>query len=103
MDRVKRIEEMEKNLDTAAAAVKKLGEALEEYEAAQKGYKKLCDYYGSARWMDDFESDEAGKLPAGLKRGVLSEDAVFDLITENRELIVRMMKLSANAIEKNLL
>lgn len=103
MDRIKRIEEMEKNLDASAAAIKKLGEALEEYEAAQKGYKKLCDYYGSSRWLNDFEADEAGKLPAGLKRGVLSEDAVFDLISENRELVVRMLKLSAVAIENGLL
>ena len=34
--------------------------------------------------MKDYEADEAGKLPADLKRGVLSEDALFDLLEENR-------------------
>ena len=103
MDRIKRIEEMEKCLNVSAAAIGKLSAALEEYEAAQKSWKKLSHYYGSTRWMSDYEADEAGKLPADLKRGVLSEDAVYDLIIENRELIVRMLRLSANSVEKTLL
>ena len=53
--------------------------------------------------MKDFEDDEAGKLPQDLKRGVLSEDAVYDLITENRELVIRMLKLSARALEDSVL
>lgn len=103
MDRIKRIREMEQCLDLSAAAVKKLSGALEEYEAAQKSYKKLSDYYGSVRWMQDYEADEAGLLPADLKRGVLSEDAVYDLIMEDRALKIRMMKLLTYAIEKQLI
>ena len=103
MNRIQRIQEMEECLDTSAKAVKDLSEALTEFEAAQKAYKKLSDYYGSSKWLDDFEADEAGKLPKDLKRGVLSEDAVFDLITEYHELSVRMMKLVTNALDKNLI
>ena len=58
-----------------------------------KQFKKLSDYYGSSRWMKDFEADEAGKLPRDLKRGVLSEDAVWDLLSENRELCERLAAL----------
>ena len=36
--------------------------------------------------------DEAGKLPKDLKRGVLSEDAVYDLITDHEHLLERMEK-----------
>ena len=32
----------------------------------------------------DYEADEEGKLPADLKRGILSEDALFDLLEDNR-------------------
>lgn len=99
MTQIERISRMEECLDASAAAVEKLGAALSEYEAVQKQYKQLSDYYGSPRWMKDFEADEAGKLPKDLKRGVLSEDAVYDLITENRELVVRMLKLAAGALE----
>ena len=103
MDRIGRIKQMEEFLDASAEAVKKLSDALDSYEAVQKQYKKLSDYYGSVRWMKDFEADEAGKLPKDLKRGVLSEDAVYDLIIENRELVVRMLKLASSALENNVL
>ena len=103
MDRISRISRMEQYLDASSEAVKKLSEALDGYEAVQKQYKKLSDYYGSADWMKDFEADEAGKLPKDLKRGVLSEDAVYDLIIENRELVIRMLKLASSALENNVL
>ena len=103
MDQVSRIKQMEEYLDASAAAVKKLAEAMDEYGSVQKQYKKLSDYYGSPRWMKDFEADEKGKLPADLKRGVLSEDAVYDLIIENRELVIRMLKISTEALENNVL
>ena len=103
MTRIERITEMERCLDASRAAVDRLAEAFDAYEAAQKDYIRLSDYYGSAAWIRDYEADEAGKLPAGLKRGVLSEDAVYDLIIENRELVIRMMKLAAAALEDNVL
>ena len=103
MDQISRIEEMEKCLDLSAGAVRNAAQALDEYEAALKAYKKLSDYYGSDRWMKDYEDDEAGRLPAGLKRGVLSEDAVYDLIQDFRALQLRMMKLVSLSLQKNLL
>lgn len=44
----------------------------------------LEDYYASD-WIDDFHADEEGLLPVGLKRGVLSEDALYDLLCEADE------------------
>ena len=99
MTRIERITEMERCLDASRAAVDRLAEAFEAYEAVQKDYIRLSDYYGSAAWVRDYEADEAGKLPTGLKRGVLSEDAVYDLITDNHELAVRMMKVITKALE----
>ena len=40
----------------------------------------LTDYYENGWWMHDYELDEKGYLPKDLKRGVLSEDGVYDLI-----------------------
>ena len=40
----------------------------------------LSSYYGSAAWKRDFAADEAGLLPKELKRGVLSEDGIYDLL-----------------------
>ena len=102
MDQIQRIQEMEACLDLSARAVGELSRALDTYEEAQKAYRKLYDYYGSARWMKDYEDDEKGKLPATLKRGVLSEDAVYDLIMEHRYLQLRMMKILTKNMEKGL-
>lgn len=103
MNRIERIKQMEEYLNQSARAVSGLSEALEAYEAIQKSYRKLSDYYGSVRWMEDYEADEAGLLPPDLNRGVLSEDTVYNLIIDNRSLMVRMLKLAADALEKNIL
>ena len=42
--------------------------------------KLLEEYFTSGRWLADYEADEAGKLPPSLKRGVLSQDGVSDLL-----------------------
>ena len=48
--------------------------------------KKLLDvlsaYYSSDAWKRDFAADEAGLLPKDLKRGVLSEDGIYNLFEE---------------------
>ena len=44
--------------------------------------QELSDYYSSPLWLRDLDDDRAGKLPPDLKRGVLSEDAIYDLLSE---------------------
>jgi len=41
---------------------------------------ELSAYYTSDDWKRDFAADEAGLLPKDLKRGVLSEDGIYDLL-----------------------
>lgn len=95
MTRIQRIETMERYLDASAEAIRALGEALDRYESARAGLSRIRRYYESGLWLRDFEADEAGKLPEGLKRGVLSEDAVYNLLAEDRALTVQMLELSA--------
>ena len=40
----------------------------------------LEEYYSSGEWQADYEADEAGLFPADLKRGVLSQDGLYDLL-----------------------
>ncbi len=60
----------------------KQGTPLAEVPGAENRLRQLADYYESEDWKRDFEADEAGLLPAELKRGVLSEDGVYDLLEE---------------------
>ena len=91
-EQIARIRLMERRLNQALAAVKRLDSALEKYEAAQEAIAALSEYYGSDLWKQDFADDEAGLLPVGLKRGVLSEDGIWNLLTDCKELNERLGK-----------
>ena len=45
---------------------------------------RLEAYYGSDDWKQDFADDEAGRLPKDLRRGVLSEDGIYNLLEQFR-------------------
>ena len=85
-----RIRKMERRLNRASSAIKKLSSALDRYKEVQEDIAALNDYYGSDNWKQDFADDEAGRLPANLKRGVLSEDGIWNLLEAHRELQKRI-------------
>ncbi|MBR4888344.1 MAG: DUF4298 domain-containing protein [Clostridia bacterium] len=91
MERMERIQQMEEKLDTAAAAVQALEKALALYKKAP--LQEVFDYYFSPQWREDFEANERGELPPNLKRGVLAEDTVYDLFTQNRALLEELRSL----------
>ncbi len=97
MEQIERIEAMEALLRRAKAAVEALSPALEEYARAREDIRALERYYGGEDWNRDFDDDRAGKFPPTLRRGVLSEDGVYDLLTDDRELVERMREIAAEA------
>lgn len=86
MEQIERITYMEQILDEATEAVASLSEALEKYSAVQDKLQELITYYGSKQWRQDFDDDSAGIIPTVLKRGVLSEDAVYNLLANITDL-----------------
>ncbi|MBQ1384146.1 MAG: DUF4298 domain-containing protein [Firmicutes bacterium] len=95
MDQIERIKKMEALMDKVSAAVKDINKGLDDFNAVMEDVDTLEEYYSGEDWMKDFEADEAGKLPKDLKRGVLSEDGLFDLLDEERLVFVRMMEMCA--------
>lgn len=83
---VGRIREMEKILDKACEAVDQLELAIEGFGSLSSDIAKLESYYTGKDWKKDLALDEKGLLPEDLKRGVLSEDAVNDLLDRVLEL-----------------
>lgn len=73
LDRIERVEKYERLYDAAAAMNDP--EALALLEA----------YCTSGEWREDYEADERGELPPDLKRGVLSQDALYDLLEEKHD------------------
>ena len=57
-------------------------ERIERIKRMEAYYDALREYMDSGLWLSDYEADERGELPKDLKRGVLSEDGLYDLLTE---------------------
>lgn len=77
-----RIKQMEQYFDEIREATEKDAKAVYKDKVLQKKWQELLAYYEGGRWLKDYECDERGELPRELKRGVLSQDGVYDLISE---------------------
>ena len=79
-ENIRRIIEMELIFDILQENIDNKNEII-----FQNLYKKLVKYYESDDWKEDYHLDELGLLPSDLKRGILSEDGIYNFIlsTEN--------------------
>ena len=93
MTQIERITQMEERKNRAEAAVAALEKALTDYRDALGDIRRLGDYLAGNQWIKDFEADEAGRLPADLPRGVLSEDGIYDLLLANRDVQVQLAQV----------
>lgn len=75
-----RVSRMEKSMERVEKAIK-TGVKHEGYES---DIEALSTYY-SGDWRKDFEMDEQGCFPEDMKRGVLSEDGLYDLLEEAKK------------------
>lgn len=87
---IKRVTEMEKIMDEALEVMNNAKEHQDRFLGFQPQIKRLEEYYSGQDWKDDFVLDEAGELPKELKRGVLSEDGIYDVLERNKELLKTM-------------
>ena len=81
---IERIKWMEQRFNNALAAIK--DGSADSLKAIKEDVAELSKYYGSELWKQDFAADEAGILPPDLKRGVLSEDGIWNLLSDYREI-----------------
>lgn len=86
------LRKMEAILQQATKTINTLEESIFDLKHMQDDIQKLADYYGSKQWRKDFEADEQGLYPEDLKRGVLSEDGIYNLLEKNKE-VMEMVKL----------
>ena len=98
MEQIERIKKMEAALNEATAAVEAFAAALERFSAAQAEIRELDAYLGSDEWLLDREADEAGRLPEELRRGVLSEDGIYNVLMENRANMKEAIALAAECL-----
>lgn len=79
-DILERVARMERAFDEVREALDRDPAAAREDPAVREQLRLLTDYYESGIWLRDYEIDERGELPPDLKRGVLSQDGVYNLL-----------------------
>ena len=89
---IDRIKENEERLDNVLLSIKDLDKALNNFINNKGNIKKLNKYYGSKNWFKDKELFESGKIK-NIKAGVLSEDAVWDMLEDINSLLKNMKNI----------
>lgn len=96
---IKNIEHMERVLNTLSTVVDALQKSVSDAENSLGDFHKLMNYYSSEHWLNDLNSYNSGNLPKDLKCGVLSEDSVYNLYGDYRELALRIIRLGAGILD----
>lgn len=94
------ITKMENILNTHSAQLETLNTLLDFVQQHHAEYNQLIEYYYSDQRNQDLQDDKDHLLPQNLARGVLSEDAIFDLIGDYRDTALRLLE-TATLILKN--
>ena len=82
---IQRVQKMEQYLDDILEGLHEDDQNIWEDEVLQEKLKDLSEYYNNGLWLEDYDRDCAGEFPRDLKRGVLSQDTLYDLFEELRQ------------------
>lgn len=92
---IERVKKYEQILDETIVLQDELEQCLEKMIDFYPTWKELISYYESKEYMADLNKDERGYFPLTLKRGIFSEDAIYDTIYEDesiKELLENLLK-----------
>lgn len=81
---------------------KKMSEAeayFIQWKEVQNQFKTLVEYYHSPQWIADYEASNNGEFPKEISCGVLSEDAIYDLISRRYQWAISNLKVITNILD----
>lgn len=94
------LEKYENILNSQNEILENLNKALDDLENKFGEFNELVDYYYSEQWSNDLEDDEQGLIPENINRGVLSEDGIYDMMTEQYSTCVRMIEICSKLLKR---
>ena len=86
-ERNARINRMSEAFDRLSKVSALLGEKAEELETMALDVDCLKEYMASGQWIRDFEADENGEIGPEVNRSVLSEDGLYNLLSDLDDLM----------------
>lgn len=79
--------------------VENLNKELEKFRAHQDELKKLEEYYYSENFMKDHDASNKGEIPSEINQGILTEDAIYDLLGDNYFAAKEMLDIANDIIQ----
>jgi len=79
---IERVRRMETLFDAVRDALAANPDAAVHDSAVRQQLSILTHYLDDGEWLHDYACDERGELPPDLKRGVLSEDGLYNLVCD---------------------
>ena len=79
---IARVRKMEDDFNMVRDIMNDMEMAVYNFEAVQRRIDRLYNYMADGQFLKDFEADERGELPKDMPRGVLSEDALDELLID---------------------
>ncbi|MBM0045815.1 DUF4298 domain-containing protein [Anaerococcus sp. DFU013_CI05] len=77
----------------------KLNQALQEFKDHQKELEKLEKYYYSDKFSNDYDASNKGEIPSEINQGILTEDAIYDLLGDNYYMARELLDLANYIIQ----
>lgn len=90
---IERVRVMEEDFNVVRDIMNEMEVAISRFESVQERIEHLSNYLENGQFLKDFEADERGELPTDMPRGVLSEDALYDLLEDVTEMRSRLNSL----------
>ena len=91
---------MEGYLNDYAKTLEETKKAVDQLREHQESYIQLSDYYSSQAYFDDLDLSNQADFPKDLPCGVLSEDAVYDLLDEHFQMGVELLEIATKMIKE---
>lgn len=73
---------------------------LVDYFKDNEELNSLIEYYYSDKRNEDLLDDEKGLIPSDLNRGVLSEDGIYNMLTDYDALAIEMLEVATKMLKK---
>ena len=83
---INRVRQMELCFEALQSTAEEHPDAIREDDSLKAALQSILQYYESGQWLQDYELDEKGLFPKNMKRGVLAQDAVYDLLDRMKPL-----------------
>lgn len=78
----------------------RINNILDEFEKNRVDFDKLVEYYYGEQFKKDYDDSNQGKINSNINQGILTEDAIYDLMGDDYYLSLRFLDLANKMIQQ---